>query len=197
MGRVEVPLVSEAGRRIGYGDRWQTHRIRKGPDGHILGQRHVGITIVLVNDAGRILVAHRRHRIFDKVWTLSGNTHPYRFGWGKAEIITVAAKRCAREDLGIETRGWRNALTVSYSARDPRDQRFCENELLSLLVAKYDGPLHLNQRNAYELRWVELPEILEESVADLEKEPIERTYAPWVHATFALTSKAIREALSL
>lgn len=196
MGKLEVPLVNESGRRIGYGDRWRTHRVRKGPDGPILGHKHIGITIALVDDAGRILAAHRRHRIFDRVWTLSGDTHPYRYGWGNAEIITVAARRCAKEDLGIETRGWRNALTVSYSARDPRDPRYCENEMLSLLVPKHDGPVYMNEKNAYGLRWNEPNEISRESAADLEKEPAERTYAPWVPAVFSITPERIREALS-
>ena len=178
MGNLEVPLVNEFGRRIGYGDRWQTHRVRKGPDGLVLGQKHVGITIALVDGEGRILVTHRRHKIFDRIWTLSGDTHPYRYEWGNAEIITVAAKRCAKEDLGIETRGWRNALTVSYSARDPRNPRYCENELLSLMVTKHVGPINMNEKNAYELRWAELPEISKESAADSEKEPIEQKYAP-------------------
>jgi isopentenyldiphosphate isomerase len=196
MARLEVPLVNESGRRIGYGDRWQTHRVRNGPHGPILGRRHIGITIALVDDAGRILIAHRRHRIFDRVWTLSGDTHPYRYGWGNAEVITVAARRCAKEDLGIETKGWRNALAVSYSARDPRDPRYCENELLSLMVTKYDGPVYMNEKNVYELLWAELPEISKESAADLQKEPVERKYAPWVHAVFALSPERIREALS-
>jgi isopentenyldiphosphate isomerase len=195
MGRLEVPLVNESGRRVGYGDRWQTHRVRKGSDGPILGRKHVGITIALVEGEGRILVAQRRHEIFDRVWTLSGDTHPYRHEWGNAEIVTVAAKRCAKEDLGIETRGWRNALTVSYSARDPRDPRYCENELLSLMVTKYDGPVHMNKKNAYELRWAELSEISKESAADLQKEPVKRKYAPWVHAIFSLTPERIRDAL--
>jgi len=68
MARFEVRLVNETGRTIGFGDRWLTHRVREGPDGPILGQRHLGITIACVDDAGGILVAHRRHRIFDKVW---------------------------------------------------------------------------------------------------------------------------------
>ena len=71
MAQREVRLVNEAGRPIGFGDRWHTHQVKEGPDGPILGQRHLGITIACVDGAGRILVAHRRHRIFDKVWMLA------------------------------------------------------------------------------------------------------------------------------
>jgi isopentenyldiphosphate isomerase len=195
MGRLEVPLVNESGRRVGYGDRWQTHRVRKGPNGPVLGQKHIGIVIALVDDAGRILVAHRKHKIFDGVWTLSGDTHPYRYEWGTVEIITVAARRCAKEDLGIETKGWKKALTVSYSAMDPRNPRYCENELLHVLAARYDGPLHMNDKSAYELRWLEPAEISRDSAADQQKAPIDRKYAPWVHAVFALPLERVEEAL--
>ena len=53
------------------------------------------------------------------------------------------------------------------------------------MVASHDGPLSMNQENAYELRWAELAEISEESMKDLSEEPIRRKYAPWVHAMLA------------
>jgi hypothetical protein len=31
MAMLEVPLVNESGNRVGYGDRWWTHRVRKTP----------------------------------------------------------------------------------------------------------------------------------------------------------------------
>lgn len=197
MARTEVPLVNASGKTVGYGDRWQAHRVRSGPGGLVLGRKHVGITIACVGDEGRVLAAHRRHRVFDKVWTLSGDTHPYRFDWGKVENLSQAAKRCAMEDLGIKTKGWKNALTVSYSARDPRDQRYCENELLHLLVVKHGGPFHMNAKNAYELRWVAVEEVSRDAAADLQKESIEWKYAPWVHAVFSLPRERVKDALSI
>ncbi len=198
MRRLEIPLVNDSGKRSGYGDRWLTHRVRKGPDGSILGQKHVGITIACINDDGRLLVQHRRHKIFDKVWSFSGDTHPYRmYGSLTVETLIQAAKRCAIDDLGVMIKGWKDTLSVSYSARDPRNPRYCENELLHLLVVKHGGPFHMNTKNAYELRWIEIEEVSMEAAADLENEPIERRYAPWVHAVFALPAERIREALSI
>src|SRR6266705_1355001 len=75
MEKYRIPLLDETGRTIGYGDRWWSHRVRVGPDGPILGQKHTGITIACLDDNGRILTQHRRHRIFDRVWSLSGDTH--------------------------------------------------------------------------------------------------------------------------
>lgn len=98
MARLEVRLVNESGRTIGCGDRWATHRVRKGG---ALGRKRVGITMACVNEEGKVLVARRRHRIFDGVWTLSGDTHPYRCHWGKEETVLQAARRCAIDDVGV------------------------------------------------------------------------------------------------
>ena len=198
MARYEVRLVNESGKTIGYGDRWWTHTVTKGREGPILGQKHVGITIACVDGNGKILVVHRRHKVFDKVWTLSGDTHPYRTqGSLETESIFRAARRCAMDDLGVRTRGWTRRLTVSYSARDPRDPRFCENELLHIMVAKYRGLLHMNRKNAYELQWVDATQISNDSIEDSKKEPIDRKYAPWVHAVFALQPQKVGEAFKV
>jgi len=90
-------------------------------------------------------------------------------------------------------KNWTQRLIVPYSARDSRDSRYCENELLYILVAEHGGPLRMNEENAYELRWVELAEISKDSRTDLKREPIDRKYAPWVSAVFSLSSKEVEE----
>jgi isopentenyldiphosphate isomerase len=190
----KIPLVNESGRTIGYGDRWWSHRVRDGPDGPALGRKHIGITIACLDKESRILVQHRRHRIFDRVWSLSGDTHPRKYGDSRVESLPEAAERCAEEDLGVTIRDWTRALSVSYSARDPRDPRYCENELLHLLVAKFAGLVQMNRENVYELRSVEPAEISKDVRADLGKEPINRKYAPWVLALFSLPSREIEGA---
>jgi isopentenyl-diphosphate Delta-isomerase len=192
--RYKIPLVDESGKIIGYGDRWWTHRVRNGGEGPILGDKHVGITIACLDGDGRILVQHRRHRIFDKVWSLSGDTHPRKYDSSKDESLSEAARRCANEDLGIIVKGWREILSVSYSARDPRDPRYCENELLHILAAKYNGPMKMNRKSAYELRWAEFAEISRDSQRDSKEKPIDRKYAPWVHAMFSLPHDTVEEA---
>ncbi len=116
--RYRIPLVDETGSRIGYGDRWWTHRVRKGADGPILGQKHVGLTIALLDERGRVLLQHRKHRIFDDVWSLSGDTHPRKYGDRKVETLRQASERCALEDWGVRIRDWTETVNVSYSARD-------------------------------------------------------------------------------
>ncbi|TMI44656.1 hypothetical protein E6H19_07090 [Candidatus Bathyarchaeota archaeon] len=139
MERYKIPLVNGSGRTIGYGDRWWAHRVRDGPDGLILGEKHVGITIACVDDDGRILVQLRKHRIFNKVWSLSGDTHPRKYDTRKVETLSEAARRCAKEDLGVVIKRWGKTVSLSYSARDPRDPRYCENELLHVLATKHGG----------------------------------------------------------
>jgi isopentenyldiphosphate isomerase len=194
MERYKIPLVSGVGRTIGYGDRWWTHRVKDGRENPILGEKHVGITIACLDGDGRILVQHRRHRIFDKVWSLSGDTHPRKYESSKVESLSEAARRCAKEDLGVVVKNWRKILSVSYSARDPRDPRYCENELLSVLAAKHGGPVSMNRNSAYELRWAKFAEISRDSQVDSKKEPIDRKYAPWVHAMFSLPHERVEEA---
>jgi len=191
--KYRIPLLDESGRTIGYGDRWWTHRVRDGPNGPVLGQKHAGITIACIDESGRVLIQHRRHRVFDKVWSLSGDTHPRKYGGRRVESLSEAARRCAREDLGVEIKNWTQRLTVPYSARDPRDPRYCENELLYILVAKHDVPFRMNDESAYELRWVEPAEISKDSRTDLKRDPIDRKYAPWVSAAFSLSSKEVEE----
>src|SRR5207249_6009186 len=170
MERYKIPLADGSGGIIGYGDRWWTHRVRDVRRGPILGEKHVGITIACLDDVGRILVQHRRHRIFDKVWSLSGDTHPRKYESSKAESLSEAARRCAKEDLGVVIKSWRKILTVSYSARDPRDPRYCESALLFVLAGKHRGPMNMKRNSAYELSWAEFAEISRDSQTDSKKE---------------------------
>jgi isopentenyldiphosphate isomerase len=110
------------------------------------------------------------------------------------ESLSEAARRCAKEDLGTTIKSWRQILNVSYSARDPRDPRYCENELLYILDAKHRGPVNMNRESVYELRWAEFAEISRESQRDSKKAPIDRKYAPWVHAMFSLPQERVEEA---
>lgn len=197
MEKYKIPLVGESGKTTGFGDRWWTHRVRERPNGTILGQKHVGITIACLDDGGRVLIQHRKHKIFDNVWTLSGDTHRRKYDGRKLESLSEAATRCAREDLGVVIRQWAQRLVVSYSARDPRDPRYCENELLYVLFAKCSGPIRMSEKNAYGLNRVRFANIATDSRADLEKEPIDRKYAPWVHSIFQLPTAQVQEAFML
>jgi len=66
---------------------------------------------------------------------------------------------------------------------------------LHVLAAKYSGPVNLNRNSAYELLWAEFAEISRDSTKDSKKRPIDRKYAPWVHAMFSLPRETVEEAL--
>jgi isopentenyldiphosphate isomerase len=190
-----IPLVNEDGKTSGYGDRWSTHRVREGADGPILGQKHVGITIACLDDDGRVLLQHRKHRIFDDVWSLSGDTHPRKYDGKRVETLRQAAGRCALEDWGVTVKNWTRTVSVAYSARDPRNPKYCENELLYLMVARNREPVRMNRKNAYGSQLIEVAQIARDSRNDMRNEPMNRKYAPWVHAVFSLPLQKIEAAL--
>ncbi len=197
MERYKIPLVNGSGETTGFADRWWAHRVRDGPEGPVLGKRHVGITIACLGDDGRVLIQHRKHKIFDKVWSLSGDTHPRKYEGRRVETLSESAQRCAKEDWGISIKDWTQRFTVAYSARDPRDPKYCENELLYVLFAKHRGPMRMNEQNAYESKWVQAKDIAADSRTDLKKKPIDRRFAPWVDAIFALPPRQVREGFAI
>src|SRR5438876_749202 len=152
--------------------------------GHALGAE---------NGHGELLAKSTIRTGCEKVWSLSGDTHPRKYDSSKVESLSTAARRCAKEDLGVVIKNWRKKLTVSYSARDPRDPRYCENELLYVLAAKHHGPVNMNRNSPYELRWAKFAEISRDSQTDSKKEPIDRKYAPWVHSMFSLPHERVEE----
>ena len=91
--------------------------MRDGREGPIPGEKHVGITIACLDDDGRILVQQRRHRIFDEVWSLSGDTNPRKYDSSKVESLSEAARRCAKEDLGVVIKSWQQILCVVFCQR--------------------------------------------------------------------------------
>lgn len=101
------------------------------------------------------------------------------------------------DDSGRPIGGWSDSLVLSYAARDPRDPRYCENELLHVMVARYEGPFRMNPRNVYDIKWAEPSELLRLSNDDLGREPSDRKYAPWVHAMFSLSGNKAGKTLMM
>lgn len=187
-----IPLADEDGNVIGLADRWSTHTVRQTDGGLVLGQRHVGICIACQDGSGRVLLQFRRHKIFDRCWSFTADTHPRKYEGRELETLFQAATRCANEDFGIVVEGWVDALTVTYAARDPRDPRFCENEFMHLLVGRHDGEVRPNPESVYACRWADPEAVMNEVASEAEVEPEARRYAPWVHSVFNKLSKENR-----
>lgn len=142
-------------------------------EGHTgTGKRHIGITILLVNNKEEVLLQKRKHMVFDNVWCFSADTHPLHKTDGTDETIEEAAKRCLRVEYDIRSGMDFNRLgSYDYAAVDGK---LCENEHCLLLVGKYDGELHLNPLVGYEYRWLSKVDFLK----DFQQNPAQ--YAPWV-----------------
>jgi isopentenyl-diphosphate delta-isomerase len=166
-----VVLVDDNDVPSGYGVKEKCHTVSNG----VPGYHHRGLTVLVQNGRGEVLLQHRKHRIFDKVWDLAGSTHPY-FHEGRQESYEDAAKRClSTEYSGLEDAPVVNSsVFVNYAAVDPLDNRYCENEFCRLIVASHQGAVRHNPENAYGLAWVTLPTLM----SDLARSPSK--YAPWV-----------------
>ena len=166
-----VVLVDENDVPSGYGEKEKCHSVHDG----IPGYHHRGLTVLVCNPRGELLLQHRKHRIFDQVWDLAGSTHPY-FHEGRQESYEDAARRClSTEYKGLEdARVVNSSVFVNYAAIDQRNSRLCEDEFCRLVVASHEGGVKHNPENAYGLAWATLPTIM----GDLAKSPSK--YAPWV-----------------
>jgi isopentenyldiphosphate isomerase len=166
-----VVLVDDNDVKLGYGGKEKCHTVHDG----LPGYHHRGLTVLVHNDRGELLLQHRKHRIFDKVWDLAGSTHPY-YRDGKQESYEDAARRClSTEYSGLEDASVVNSsVFVNYAAVDPLDKRNCENEFCRLIVVSHEGAVTHNAENAYGLAWVPLSKLS----SDISRSP--GKYAPWV-----------------
>jgi isopentenyldiphosphate isomerase len=165
-----VVLVDDNDNKLGYRGKEECHMVHEG----VPGYHHRGLTVLVYNAEGQVLLQHRKHRIFDKVWDLAGSTHPY-FRDGKQEGYEEAALRCLRTEYsGFEDAAVaKSSVSVNYAAIDPRNKLYCENEFCRLVVSLHDGEIAHKSENAYAHRWVAFGELTE----DVRKNPAK--YAPW------------------
>ncbi len=166
-----VVLVDDNDVQWGYGGKEKCHSVHDG----IPGYHHRGLTVLVYNGRGEVLLQQRKHRIFNLVWDLAGSTHPY-FRDGKQESYEEAAKRClSTEYSGLENAAVVNSTVfVNYAAIDPLNARFCENEFCRLVVASHQSEVQHNSENAYGHAWATLPTLR----SDVARFPSK--YAPWV-----------------
>ncbi|MDA4114215.1 MAG: NUDIX domain-containing protein [Thaumarchaeota archaeon] len=166
-----VVLVDDNDTELGYRGKEECHTVHDG----IPGYHHRGLTVLVYNSKGQILLQHRKHRIFDSVWDLAGSTHPYHRD-GMQEGYEEAALRCLRtEYTGFDDAIVANSsVSINYEAIDPSNTTYCENEFCRLIISLHDGEIAHKAENAYGYRWSSFRELL----ADVRKKPT--SYAPWM-----------------
>jgi isopentenyldiphosphate isomerase len=166
-----VVLVDDKDSPLGHGGKEECHTVHDG----LLGYHHRGLTVLVFNRKGELLLQHRKHKIFDSVWDLAGSTHPY-YRDGRQESYEEAARRClSTEYSGLSDAAVVNSsIFVNYAAVDPRNGHYCENEFCRLVIASHEAPVQHNAENAYGHSWTSLSAL----EGDLKKSPSK--YAPWV-----------------
>lgn len=133
------------------------------------GKRHLAICVLLENSKDEVLLQKRRHKIFDNLWDVSGATNNLRIA-GKDESFMDAAKRCLKEEYGIEDIKLKKIGEFNYFAQDGK---LCENEHCAILLGKYNGEVKPNLQDAYEVKWVDKNNFLK----DIESSPDK--YSKW------------------
>src|SRR3990167_5145371 len=135
-----------------------------------LGKRHLGITILVLNNKGQLLLQKRKHMVFDNIWCFTADTHPYKLE-SRDETIDEASERALKEDFNIEGIDLENLGFFNYFKEDGK---YCENEYCAVVIGKYDGEINMNPEHGYDFAWMDKKDFLK----DYEENP--EKYAPWV-----------------
>jgi isopentenyl-diphosphate delta-isomerase len=143
-------LVDEKDNIIGYASRSECHTGK--------GKRHRAFVILLYNKDKKILLQHRKHKVFDGLWDLAGASHPLHVD-GRDQSDIEAALRCLRDEWGIKKIELKKIGAFNYFKQD---ENRCENEYCYLIVGEYNRELKMNPEVAYGFRWVSLKELLSE-----------------------------------
>lgn len=134
------------------------------------GRRHLGITILIFNKKGQLLLQKRKHLVFDNIWCFTADTHPYHLD-SRDETIDEASKRALDEDFNIKEIHLKN---LGFSNYFERDGKYCENEYCAMVVGEYNGQIKMNPDHGYDFVWMDKKDFLK----DFENNP--KKWAPWV-----------------
>jgi isopentenyl-diphosphate delta-isomerase len=143
-------LVDDKDNIIGYAPRTECHTGK--------GKRHRAFVIILYNKEKKILLQHRKHKLFDKLWDLAAASHPLHVD-GKDQGNIEAALRCLKNEWGIEKIELKKIGAFNYFKQD---ENRCENEYCYLIAGEYDEELKMNTEVAYNFRWVSFEQLLSE-----------------------------------
>lgn len=149
--------------------------------GHIgQGRRHIGITILLFNKNGQMLLQRRKHLIFDDIWCFTADTHPLHLG-DRDETIEEACIRCLDREYAIKEKlQLKDYGKFNYFGTY---KKYCENENCFLMVGEYNGEFNLNPEVGYEYKWLSKEDFLKDF------KEIPQKYAPWVPGGIELLKK--------
>jgi len=143
-------LVDDKDNLLGYAPRSECHTGK--------GKRHRAFVILVYNKDKKILLQHRKHRLFDKLWDLTAASHPLHVN-GSNEGYIESACRCLKREWGINKINLRKVGAYNYfKSYNGR----CENEHCALIVGEFDGEIIMNGEVAYGFKWIRFKELLSE-----------------------------------
>ncbi|TSC88081.1 MAG: Uncharacterized protein G01um10147_312 [Microgenomates group bacterium Gr01-1014_7] len=134
------------------------------------GRKHLGISVLVYNHKGQVLLQRRKHKVFDNIWDLTGATHPLHKKDGTDESLEEATLRCLKREYDIENIKLKNLGAFNYFAKI---DNICENEHCFMMIGEYNGPVSLDTEVGYEYKWV----YKEEFLIDIKKNP--NKYSAW------------------
>ena len=161
-----VTLVDETGKAIGAAEKLEVHQ-----DG---GRLHLAFSILVFNAEGELLLqrraAHKYH--FGGLWSNTCCGHPE-----PGEEVVTAGERRLGEELGFHV-PLRPAYRFRYRAEDARSG-LTEDELVEVLVGRYDGVPAANPEEVDAWRWQSVAEVRRDATHQPE------AYTPWFRLMLA------------
>lgn len=162
-------LVNEADEIMGYKPKLECHQGE--------GILHRAFSIFIFDDQKELLLQKRSEKkwLWPLYWSNSVCSHPR-----KGESMEIATQRRLEEEIGFSV-PLIYLYKFQYHAR--YESRGSEKELCSVYIGKYNGPVHANENEIAEWKFV--------NTDDLEKDLSlnSNRYSPW----FKMEWKRIRE----
>lgn len=154
----DVILVDFQDRPLGTMDKMEAHRGKK---------LHRAFSVFLYRENCLLLQRRAAHKYHcGGLWANSCCSHPR-----PGETLEAAALRRLREEIGAAPAGLTHHHAFTYFA--PLDRGLCEYEYDHVLMGEYHGDARANPEEADELKWVEIPALLDDMLVFPER------YAPW------------------
>jgi len=153
-------LVDEDDREVGYLNKAACHQG--------VGVLHRAFSVLIFNHKGELLLQQRAasKRLWPLYWSNTCCSHPRRL-----ETLEVAIHRRLYEELGLRC-PLQFLFRFQYQAQF--DAAGAEQELCSVYVGRYNGPIRINPDEILAWRWIS-PEALQ---AELAKTGAEK-FTPW------------------
>jgi isopentenyl-diphosphate delta-isomerase len=133
-------LVDEADRSLGFMSKALCHEGR--------GVLHRAFSLLIFNESGELLIQQRAasKRLWPMYWSNSCCSHPRG-----DETLEEATERRLYEELGIQC-PLQFLFKFQYQAQF--DATGAENELCSVYVGRWGGPVRANSNEIHDWRWV-------------------------------------------